>query len=67
MSSATGAPEHKPAAVKCIHHWDLGLPRAEIVHGICRKCGAEHDYPSDPHEWNCHFWHMRPGKLTQST
>gem|GEM_PF-5713654 len=64
MSSATVAPKHKPASVKCIHHWDLGTPRGEIVHGICRKCGAEQDYPSNPHEGHYRFWRLRPGKPT---
>jgi hypothetical protein len=25
----------------------LGTPRSGIVHGKCRKCGAEKDYPSN--------------------
>jgi hypothetical protein len=32
---------------QCTHHWDLGTPRSGIVHGKCRKCGAEKDYPSN--------------------
>jgi len=32
----------------CIHHWDLGESRNWVVHGVCRKCGAKRDFPSDP-------------------
>jgi len=47
MSSATADPKHKRVVVKCTHHWDLGGPRGGIVHAVCRKCGAEQDYPSN--------------------
>jgi len=34
--------------VKCIHHWDLGTSHKGIVHGKCRKCGAEKDFNNIP-------------------
>ena len=50
MSSATATPKRKRVVVKCTHHWDLGRPHGGIVHAVCRKCGAEQDYPST-HPW----------------
>lgn len=34
----------------CIHYWDLGTPYDWVVRGVCRKCGAEREFPSDPFE-----------------
>jgi hypothetical protein len=32
----------------CRHHWLLGEPRGGLVHGVCRRCGAQRDYPARP-------------------
>jgi len=39
-------PESEVGAMECVHHWDLGNPLNGTVHGRCRKCGAERDFPS---------------------
>ena len=52
-------------AAKCIHHWDLGGPHSGIVHAVCRKCGAEQDYPSSPDVQNNRYRSpVRPRKPT---
>ena len=30
----------------CIHHWKLTSPNGPTVHGICKHCGAERDFPT---------------------
>ncbi len=30
----------------CIHHWKLASPNGPTVHGICKHCGAERDFPT---------------------
>ena len=30
----------------CAHHWILGQPRAGLIDGTCRKCGALRAYPA---------------------
>jgi hypothetical protein len=32
--------------VDCIHHWKLASPNGPTVHGICKRCGAERDFPT---------------------
>lgn len=34
------------ARSSCIHHWDLGPPIDGIVHGKCKLCPAEKDFPA---------------------
>ena len=40
--------EFKQEKAECIHHWDLGAVHGGIIHGKCRKCGAEKDFSSTP-------------------
>jgi hypothetical protein len=30
----------------CIHHWKLTSPSGPTVHGICKHCGAEREFPT---------------------
>jgi hypothetical protein len=32
--------------VECIHHWKLPSPNGPTVHGVCKSCGAERDFPT---------------------
>ena len=31
---------------RCTHRWVLGEPTMSTVPGVCRKCGAQRNYPS---------------------
>ncbi len=31
----------------CIHFWGCSRPQGRITHAMCRRCGAERDFPSD--------------------
>lgn len=31
----------------CVHFWKIETPNGETCHGVCRLCGAEHDFPSE--------------------
>ncbi len=48
--------------VECIHHWDLAAPYRGTVHGICRKCEAEKDYPSGLFAEDLRFGYVQPEK-----
>jgi hypothetical protein len=30
----------------CVHHWVLGLPENDVIHGRCKRCGATREYPA---------------------
>lgn len=30
----------------CIHHWKLTSPNGPTVHGTCKHCGTERDFPT---------------------
>jgi hypothetical protein len=32
--------------VDCIHHWKLARPNGPTVHGVCKHCGTERDFPT---------------------
>jgi hypothetical protein len=32
--------------VGCIHHWKLTSPNGPLVHGACKHCGAEREFPT---------------------
>jgi hypothetical protein len=34
------------AETPCRHHWLLG-PAGAVVHGVCKRCGAERDFAPD--------------------
>lgn len=36
----------QPRTTACIHRWVLGEPTWESVPGVCRRCGAQRNYPS---------------------
>jgi hypothetical protein len=50
--------------MECIHHWKLTSPNGPTVHGICKHCGAERDFPttSDAVVWQ--DTHRRAPRLT---
>ncbi len=33
-------------ATQCTHYWILGHPKAGVVHGTCKYCEAEADFPA---------------------
>lgn len=41
----------KAAKVKACqaHYWVLGPPQGGRIHGICKKCGLERDFPDEKH------------------
>jgi len=34
------------ATGNCIHHWVLGAPESDVVHGRCKRCGLQRDFPA---------------------
>jgi hypothetical protein len=60
--------------VECIHHWQLPSPNGSTVHGICKHCGAERDFPttSDAVVWQDtsrrtpHVTVLAPGSETRA-
>ncbi len=39
-------PPDQPTATACQHHWRIATPEGPTVRGVCRRCGAEHEFPT---------------------
>lgn len=46
------------------HHWICDPPKGNFVHGKCKGCGKEEDFPSDPYPTN--GWGNQPLTKSQS-
>lgn len=46
------------------HHWICDPPKGNFVHGKCKGCGKEEDFPSDPYSTN--GWGNQPLTKSQS-
>ena len=40
------SPPDPPSLEACRHHWRLTSPSGPTVRGVCRRCGAERDFPT---------------------
>jgi hypothetical protein len=32
----------------CVHHWVLTDPSNGVIPGVCKRCGAERGFPTNP-------------------
>ena len=35
-------------ASRCVHHWILADPTDGVIPGICKRCGANRGFPTNP-------------------
>ena len=33
----------------CVHYWLCSDQRDQVVHAVCKRCGAEFDFPQEPY------------------
>jgi hypothetical protein len=41
----------------CIHYWLCGDQDQQVVHAVCKKCGARSDFTQEPYLWG---WYRPP-------
>jgi hypothetical protein len=48
LATGPNRPElcHWEPDMECIHHWKIASPNGPTAHGICRRCGAEREFPT---------------------
>ena len=47
-TNTVGAPES--GEVECRHHWRIASPNGAMSRGVCKRCGAERDFPNSTNE-----------------
>ena len=47
-TNTIGAPES--GEVECRHHWRIASPNGATSRGVCKRCGAERDFPNSTNE-----------------
>ncbi len=63
MSQAPDTPS-LPVA-ECRHHWRIAPPNGPTVRGVCRRCGAEREFPTTTEDTAWDFGgshHRREGR-----
>ena len=39
---------HQDEATRCVHHWVLSDPSDGVIPGLCKRCGANRGFPTNP-------------------
>lgn len=39
---------HPDATNRCVHHWVLSDPSDGMIPGVCKRCGANRGFPTNP-------------------
>ena len=47
-TNTLGVPEAGTA--ECRHHWKIASPNGAVSRGVCKRCGAERDFPNSTNE-----------------
>lgn len=57
---------HEGKQLECVHHWLLERPNGATTKAVCKKCGAEREFPSAAEEQEQSAYYKARAKGRQS-